>query len=168
MARILEPIAPEGSILRVDRSRNMILLAGTQSEISALIETISIFDVDWLSGMSFGVYPLKSGSPEDVIRDLESLFSNRNESPVEGLVRFLPNRRLNAVIAITPTPNILRHVETWINKFDDLGGQSTEQLYIYDVQNGTATELAEVLQSCLLYTSPSPRDLSTSRMPSSA
>ena len=26
----------------------------------------------------------------------------------------------------------------------------------------------EVLQACLLYTSPSPRDLSTSRMPSSA
>ena len=32
------------------------------------------------------------------------------------------------------------------------------------------SELAEVIQSklCLLYTSPSPRDLSTSRMPSSA
>ena len=27
---------------------------------------------------------------------------------------------------------------------------------------------AEVLEDCLLYTSPSPRDLSTSRMPSSA
>ena len=29
-------------------------------------------------------------------------------------------------------------------------------------------ELAQRLQRCLLYTSPSPRDLSTSRMPSSA
>ena len=28
--------------------------------------------------------------------------------------------------------------------------------------------LAEMIQACLLYTSPSPRDLSTSRMPSSA
>ena len=31
-----------------------------------------------------------------------------------------------------------------------------------------ASETATVNQSCLLYTSPSPRDLSTSRMPSSA
>ena len=30
------------------------------------------------------------------------------------------------------------------------------------------SELGELLRSCLLYTSPSPRDLSTSRMPSSA
>ena len=34
--------------------------------------------------------------------------------------------------------------------------------------NQEAAELAELAYSCLLYTSPSPRDLSTSRMPSSA
>ena len=32
----------------------------------------------------------------------------------------------------------------------------------------TATDFDTMLQDCLLYTSPSPRDLSTSRMPSSA
>ena len=32
----------------------------------------------------------------------------------------------------------------------------------------TATKKEENVQDCLLYTSPSPRDLSTSRMPSSA
>ena len=31
-----------------------------------------------------------------------------------------------------------------------------------------AENAAELLRACLLYTSPSPRDLSTSRMPSSA
>eukprot|EP00829_Urostomides_striatus_P017495 TRINITY_DN6063_c0_g1_i1.p1 TRINITY_DN6063_c0_g1~~TRINITY_DN6063_c0_g1_i1.p1 ORF type:complete len:100 (+),score=46.88 TRINITY_DN6063_c0_g1_i1:3-302(+) len=35
-------------------------------------------------------------------------------------------------------------------------------LYDYETQNTSLTEI------CLLYTSPSPRDLSTSRMPSSA
>ena len=33
---------------------------------------------------------------------------------------------------------------------------------------GRGLHAAEVLEGCLLYTSPSPRDLSTSRMPSSA
>ena len=32
----------------------------------------------------------------------------------------------------------------------------------------TAVEAAGLVETCLLYTSPSPRDLSTSRMPSSA
>ena len=33
---------------------------------------------------------------------------------------------------------------------------------------GYSTLILDVLKACLLYTSPSPRDLSTSRMPSSA
>ena len=37
-----------------------------------------------------------------------------------------------------------------------------------DQSKDLADELADVLWVCLLYTSPSPRDLSTSRMPSSA
>ena len=43
---------------------------------------------------------------------------------------------------------------------------STNQYY--DVVNGTVNWPTVTVNSCLLYTSPSPRDLSTSRMPSSA
>ena len=50
--------------------------------------------------------------------------------------------------------------------------QSTKEFYIasggiHPVLNGMATA-ADWMSACLLYTSPSPRDLSTSRMPSSA
>ena len=36
------------------------------------------------------------------------------------------------------------------------------------VSNDIFDEINTIISSCLLYTSPSPRDLSTSRMPSSA
>ena len=36
------------------------------------------------------------------------------------------------------------------------------------ITNDEFSKLLDVLECCLLYTSPSPRDLSTSRMPSSA
>ena len=50
-------------------------------------------------------------------------------------------------------------VEQWLlNKGKDM-----------DVRLGmTASKLDDIFNDCLLYTSPSPRDLSTSRMPSSA
>ena len=51
-------------------------------------------------------------------------------------------------------------------------GIRTNQLMGYGIVvglDGTGdSSLGVTLQSCLLYTSPSPRDLSTSRMPSSA
>ena len=36
------------------------------------------------------------------------------------------------------------------------------------IRDELATDINQLLKTCLLYTSPSPRDLSTSRMPSSA
>ena len=49
------------------------------------------------------------------------------------------------------------------NKLAIIGGSG-----LYDVEEFTNRELLEINTPCLLYTSPSPRDLSTSRMPSSA
>ena len=40
--------------------------------------------------------------------------------------------------------------------------------YLADVETNDYTLQIELSEDCLLYTSPSPRDLSTSRMPSSA
>ena len=56
-----------------------------------------------------------------------------------------------------------------INAFGDLVertdyGNHKNQLNLFDNLN----EIVEENRTCLLYTSPSPRDLSTSRMPSSA
>ena len=58
-------------------------------------------------------------------------------------------------------------IEETVTELDILGGELT-----YDNEDGTNANVnlisTDPNNSCLLYTSPSPRDLSTSRMPSSA
>ena len=51
------------------------------------------------------------------------------------------------------------HAECQTVRFSDVGWTDI---------TATTAATAVVLEGCLLYTSPSPRDLSTSRMPSSA
>ena len=56
-------------------------------------------------------------------------------------------------------------------KLDKMAERWTKEIEkLYDILNQKKDNFAreEVLLPCLLYTSPSPRDLSTSRMPSSA
>ena len=59
MAKILEPYMREGAMVRVDPGRSMIFLAGTQEELRNYLQTVEVFDVDWLAGMSVGIYPLQ-------------------------------------------------------------------------------------------------------------
>ena len=47
-------------------------------------------------------------------------------------------------------------------------GSIAGHVIVHAKQIELAKEILEDAKSCLLYTSPSPRDLSTSRMPSSA
>jgi len=54
MAKILEPFAADNTV-RVDDVRNLLILAGNQREMRHLLDTIELFDVDWLSGYSVGI-----------------------------------------------------------------------------------------------------------------
>ena len=64
MQKILEPFLPEGGSIEVDNKRNLLVLGGTPYEIDRLQETITIFDVDWLRGMSIGLYPFDYVEPK--------------------------------------------------------------------------------------------------------
>ena len=73
MAKILEPLAPEKSILRVDDPRNLMILSATGPEMKSLLETIETFDVSPLKGMSFGYFKLKNAKTPQVTNELNNL-----------------------------------------------------------------------------------------------
>ncbi len=60
MMRILEPFAKDASAVRPDELRNMLILSGTEQELRHLVETIDMFDIDWMAGMSVGVFTLQN------------------------------------------------------------------------------------------------------------
>lgn len=148
MKTILEPMSRQGAIVRTDKVRNHIVLAGTNSELASLREAIGVFDVDWMRGMSVAVHPLNASAPDAVANELTTIFSSKN-GPGKDLIRFIPNKRLNAVLVITSRPQLLRRASTWVRKLDRLANSNEEQLFVYQIQNRPAKELAGVLQSVL-------------------
>ncbi len=143
MEKVLESFAPEGSILHVDPARNLLILAGTREERGALLEAVELFDVDWLKGMSFGLFPLTYASPDELVRELDSVFGK--ETPLAGLLRFVPVERLNAVLVISPRPEYLEQAEEWVGRLDQSADGAVQRVYVYYVQNGRAADLAAVL-----------------------
>lgn len=146
MERVLQPIAPQGALLYADEARNIMMLTGTRKELSALLETIEVFDVDWMKGMSFALVPLRTSDPEAISNELETVFSSGSQGGANRIVRFVPNKRLRSILIITSRPHYLDKARRWIKRLDAAAAGAERQLFVYNVQNRTAAELAVLLQ----------------------
>jgi len=144
MQQLLEPFVPPGGIVRVDIDRNLILLAGTGAEVTRMIDTVGIFDVDWLSGMSVGIFPLDHVAADAVAQELDAVFGDPSAGPAAGLLRFMPIERLNALLVVTQNSRYLEEAEVWINRLDR-GTTTGQNLYVYYLENGKAADLAKIL-----------------------
>lgn len=145
MAKILEPYVREGAMVRVDPLRSMIFLAGTQEELRNYQQTVDIFDVDWLAGMSVGIFPLQTVDVESITAELTTIFGMEAESPLAGMFRFVPLERLASVMVITPQEAYLEKARKWIETLDRGAAGSGVQLYVYRVKNLEAQVLADYL-----------------------
>ena len=145
MQKLLKPFARDNAFLLVDPARNVLSLAGTPDELANYQDTIDTFDVDWLKGMSIGVYGLQRATVGELMPELQKMFGPDSGMPLAGMVRFLPIERTNSVVAISSQPQYLTEVGDWIHTIDE-GGGNEPQMYVYDVRNMKATDLAKYLR----------------------
>jgi general secretion pathway protein D len=155
MQKLLKPFAREDAFLVVEPSRNILVMAGTPEELRNYQSTIDTFDVNWLKGMSIGVFNLKRAKVSELIPQLDSLFGEQSGTPLAGMLRFLPVERTNAVVAISSQPQYLHDVGAWIKTIDE-GGGNDPAMYVYDARNLKATDLARYLRQ--MYTNATERE----------
>lgn len=153
MADILEPVVPEGAFLRVDSRRNILILAGTQTQLDGWLDMIATFDVDQLEGMSVGVFPLKNASVDDVFAELELILRGsdkpgKGQADLSQAVKVMPVKRLNSVLAVSPRQSYITLVQEWVSALDSIQETAVEAtLHVYPVANGNAVQLADLLAS---------------------
>lgn len=150
MVKLLQPYVKAEGIVHADPARSMIVMAGTASELANYERTIETFDVDWLKGMSVGVYTLRYVEVEQLLPDLQKVFGTEGESPLAGMFRFLPITQVNSMIVITPNPEYLHQAQEWIRRLDRGASEHSTQLYVYDVKNIKALDLADYLNQIFL------------------
>lgn len=144
MQRLLEPFASDNTI-RIDEVRNLVIIAGNQRELRHLVDTVDLFDVDWLSGYSIGLFPIKSADVKTLVQDFDRIFGAAN-SPLTGVVRVIPIERMNALLVVTTQARYLEMAKTWIERIDQSGGTSGgTRFFVYQVRNGKAENLAGLI-----------------------
>ncbi|HEX5632064.1 MAG TPA: secretin N-terminal domain-containing protein, partial [Gemmatimonadales bacterium] len=117
MAKLLEPFASDNTV-RIDETRNLVVMAGSQRELRHLLDTVELFDVDWLSGYSVGVFPVRSAEVKTLVADLDRIFGPAAQGPLAGIVRVIPIERMNSLLVVTTQPKYLEMAKTWLERLD--------------------------------------------------
>jgi general secretion pathway protein D len=144
MQKLIKPFARPDATLLADATRNVLVMAGTPTELDNYQRTVATFDVDWLRGMSVGVFALQRAQVKELTPQLDTLFGEKGNTPMAGMLRFIPIERTNSLVVISPQPAYLDEVKTWIDRIDR-GGGNEPQLYVYDVRNVQASDMADYL-----------------------
>jgi len=144
MISLLENTVTRAGSMRPDLVRNMLLVTGTSTERANALAAIQAFDVDWMAGMSSGIFPLKNATASDLITELESILQTGPGGGTEGAIRLQAIERINAILVLTPSNQMMNKAKVWIERLDT-GGPSDVTLRTYKIENGKALETADLL-----------------------
>jgi general secretion pathway protein D len=144
LAKTAENFLARGGAIRADASRNLLLVQGTSTERHAVVDMASSFDAEWLRNRSVGIYPLKSTSADNIIRELERIFDTGENGQGAGTISFQAMPRINAVLIVTRNRQLLERAALWLRRLDrsDVSGSTVR---VYQLANGNATRVAKIL-----------------------
>ena len=131
--------------MRIDETRNLLILAGTEIELRHLIDTVDMFDIDWMSGMSAGIFTLQNADVKTIMQEFDRIVGARDQSPLAGILRVIPIERMNAILVISPNPQYLDEARKWIERLDSGSGEGV-RFYVYNLQNQRAERVGPLLQ----------------------
>lgn len=145
---IIRPFTTQGAVLTPYDRGNTILLIDFASNVKKVLEIVKIMDVSIFSGVEIKLFPLKDANVEDITKEMEKLFASLNISTKSAIsvgINFISITRLNSLLIITSIPNVMEEVERWIEVLDKKEGKEEITTYIYQVRNGIATDLTDIL-----------------------
>ncbi len=126
---------------------NLLALSGPQSKINQVRKLAKSFDVNWLAGKSIGLFPVRNASVQTIKGELLELFGNGIDRELEGALRLIAIERSNTIMVIASQRDSVSLMGEWVNRLDRVGGEDSQNFFIYRVQNGRAADLAELLTS---------------------
>lgn len=147
LAAMLTPYVGEGARIFADPARNVLIVNGPPDGRQNLIDLIHVFDVDYLAGQSYAIFPVKSGEPEKVAEDLDHALQIDADGPLAGAIRVVPLIQANAIMVIAQQRAYLDRAAHLIAQLDEVAQNAGRNLHVIYLRNAQAVDLQPVLQT---------------------
>ncbi|MGH7834438.1 MAG: secretin N-terminal domain-containing protein, partial [Candidatus Binatia bacterium] len=152
MKKLLTPfVTPGGEILEYPRG-NFLVIVDLPSNIQRLMEIKDLIDVNVFAGARMEVYQPKVASAEELATEMTKIMQAYGSSltqPEGFAAQFIPIPRINQLLVISYSEAAWTYAKRWLDRIDIVGEGPGRRIFIYPVENGKATELADVLNQVL-------------------
>ncbi len=152
MKKLLTPfVSPGGEMLDYPRG-NFLIIVDLPSNIQKLLEIRDLIDVQVFAGTRMEIYQPKVASAEELAAEMTKLMQAYASSAAQAegfAAQFLPLPRINQILVISHSEAAWTYVKRWLEKIDTTGEGPGRRIFIYPVENGKATDLADVLSQAL-------------------
>jgi general secretion pathway protein D len=146
LAAILETYAGDGVKIVPDPSRNLLILSGSAGARQSIVNLIQVFDVDYLAGRSYALFPAKSGDPAKFATDLEAALQLDGDGALTGAVKIVPIEQANAVMVITKQQGYLDRIAGLVDQLDKVKTSAGRNIHVYYLKNTQPTDIQPLLQ----------------------
>jgi general secretion pathway protein D len=102
-----------------------------------------------MRGQSVGIFPVRNSTPEPIIAEIEKIMDTAEAGLGQGMVKFQPVTRLNAILVVSRKPDLLKSAGAWIARLDQSDTAATN-LKVYKLRYGNARQVATLLSDVFL------------------
>ncbi len=149
MVNLLEPLVDEGLTVVADRRRNLLMIDGNAPQLEAALDALNLFDVDVLEGKSIALVELNSAAPEAIVDELKIIFENEEDGNLDGVIEFIPNKRLGSIMIISSRSRYLPKAQKWIRELDRTATGASKFIQTYELENRSVADVAPILNELI-------------------
>lgn len=149
---LIGPFVTPGEKVTIDPGTNSVIFVDRASGARTLISLLKTIDINVLKEVSMAVMPLHSISPQDAVQGMKTLMGQLGkfkQSAIASSLALLPLENFGGVLIMARSPELLRTAQQWVKAMDAQGMGNQEQIYVYFVQNGMASDIAQILSEVL-------------------
>lgn len=142
MTTIIQPFMSGGAVVLSYDAKNILILNDFRTNIEKVKKLIDILDTRFFDINSTELISVRYNRAADVAADLAKVFGAGGDSSSISLV---PIERLNSILVAAHSKQALDEVHKWVEKLDSPSSGLNLQTFVYQVENTTAGNIADIL-----------------------
>ena len=157
-AKLLEPyLSAQGAVHNLP-NQNTLLIRDYESKVLDVLQLLFRLDISPLSSLKIRLVKVENAPLYDLRDELVEIFDamHINKKDFEG-VSLVPLERVNSLLLISKNESLLDSSQSWIAELDVVPSQDRDNIYIYNVRNSVASDLADLVNTLISEDEPKSR-----------